>query len=376
MAAPTEIYVDPSIAGDSGAGTVGDPYGDLEWAIEQATFDTTNGNRVNVKNGTDETLAAVINTAMADTGTSIAWAPTATAPLIFQGYTSAAGDGGVGGISGGGSIAIFTADNFIHFRDMHTHNCGSAAILTLDSKCSIVGCEVDNTSGSGIVMDTGNSTCGGNYIHNVGGFGIKHNTGAVWDNYLANGSNDFSEAIQVRGNCAVTGNIISIDGASKGIRLIADGNLVQFNSVLSAGGTGTGIESDTESAIVISNNLVEGFSTSAGKGIDLSSSSEVQYAFNNAAFNNVTDYANASDGDSDWPAARDNESLGATPFAKSGSDTFANRFTYFAPVDTGNVQGGAYPSGARRDKGAVQHVDPAGGAGVIKSAGNGGGMVG
>jgi hypothetical protein len=37
----------------------------------------------------------------------------------------------------------------------------------------------------------------------------------------------------------------------------------------------------------------------------------------------------------------DNESLGATPFAKSGSDTFANRFVYFAPADTGNVYGGA-----------------------------------
>ena len=59
----------------------------------------------------------------------------------------------------------------------------------------------------------------------------------------------------------------------------------------------------------------------------------------------------------------DNETLSATPFDKSGSDTFANRYTYFAPVDTGNVRGGAYPSAARRDKGAVQHVDPTGGGG-------------
>ena len=36
----TEVYVDPSIAGDSGVGTIGDPYGDLEYAIEQETFDT------------------------------------------------------------------------------------------------------------------------------------------------------------------------------------------------------------------------------------------------------------------------------------------------------------------------------------------------
>ncbi len=50
----TEIYVDPAIAADSGAGTEGSPYGDLEYAIEQETFDLTNGTRVNIKAGTDE----------------------------------------------------------------------------------------------------------------------------------------------------------------------------------------------------------------------------------------------------------------------------------------------------------------------------------
>jgi hypothetical protein len=57
----------------------------------------------------------------------------------------------------------------------------------------------------------------------------------------------------------------------------------------------------------------------------------------------------------------DNETLASTPFAKSGADTFANRATYFAPLDVGNVRGGAYPTALRLDKGAVQHADPAGG---------------
>ena len=47
MTTPTELYVDPSIAADSGAGTIGDPYGDLEYCIEQETFDLTNGTRIN-----------------------------------------------------------------------------------------------------------------------------------------------------------------------------------------------------------------------------------------------------------------------------------------------------------------------------------------
>lgn len=84
----TEIYVDPSIAGDSGAGTIGDPYGDLEYAIEQITFDTSNGNRINIKAGTDEVLAVELGAAIS--GASIS--PSETAPLIFQGYTTTAGE--------------------------------------------------------------------------------------------------------------------------------------------------------------------------------------------------------------------------------------------------------------------------------------------
>ena len=57
----TEIYVDPSIAADSGTGTIGDPFGDLEYAIEQTTFDTTNGTRLNVKAGTDDFLSKPVN---------------------------------------------------------------------------------------------------------------------------------------------------------------------------------------------------------------------------------------------------------------------------------------------------------------------------
>jgi len=85
---------------------------------------------------------------------------------------------------------------------------------------------------------------------------------------------------------------------------------------------------------------------------------------NNALYNNTTHYTL-----NDAISIGDNEELGASPFAKSGADTFANRFTYFAPVDTGNVIGGAYPSGANLDKGAVQAAAAGGG---IRLAGRGG----
>jgi hypothetical protein len=80
----------------------------------------------------------------------------------------------------------------------------------------------------------------------------------------------------------------------------------------------------------------------------------VLYGYN-GMYNNATDYSGSVD---IIQALGDNESLGSSPFAKSGADTVANRFAYFEPADVGNVRGGAYPSGCRLDKGAVQHADP------------------
>ena len=213
-------------------------------------------------------------------------------------------------------------------------------------------CHVNETGGNGIATTSSDST--------------------IYGNHLANGaSNDFTNAITF-GNDAtqILCNTISIDGASVGI-LAADFNfLVVGNSILGGGGTGTGIDlggTNNSLSSKLHSNLVEGFSGSGGKGYDLRSIVRPLLIYlNNAAYNNATNYAN--EGDS--LISNDNESLGADPFDKSGSDTFANRFTYFAPVDTGNVHGGAYPSGARRDKGAVQHVDPAGGAASILGGGN------
>ena len=227
----SEIYVDPSIAGDSGSGTVGDPYGDLEYAIEQETFDTTNGTRVNIKAGTDEILAADLSTALADTSVSIAWAPGITSPLIFQGYTSAAGDGGVGGISGGGSVGILNnaAYDYTSFIDLHLHNCGAATVVDIDNWCNFIRLEVDNTSGAGLSSDTEGQIldC---YIHNVGGIGATVNSGIIARNHLENGTNKFSIAINCAAATMIHRNIVSVDGASDGINIGGTGVVVQNNS--------------------------------------------------------------------------------------------------------------------------------------------------
>ena len=343
MAQPTEIYVDPSIAGDSGAGTSADPYGDLEWAIEQTTFDTANGTRVNIKAGTDEALAVEISAAMADTVTTVAWLPSEAGPCVFQGYTAVAGDGGIGGISGGGSVSVYsdTAFDHVSFIDLHCHNTGSATVIEMDKDCNVIRCEVDNTTGAGIHADLRSSVMS-NHVHNCGAIGISLDQGMIAFNYLENGANDFTTAIKAGavGTLLIYRNIVSVDGTSDGIA-VAERNFVMNNSVWSNGGTGQGILAATtgQNIRAVMNNLVEGFSGVGGVGFDFSAgNTRVVIYGGNAAYNNTTDYNSPSDYFIDRLGTSDtNEVLGASPFTAASTGDFS-------PVDTGSVKEGSLPA--------------------------------
>lgn len=368
MAAPTDYFVDPSIAGDSGAGSLGDPYGDLQYALNQITRDATNGDRINIKAGTAELLTTSLS--LATYGT-----PSLNAPLIFQGYASAAGDGdldagtGIGAIDMQGNNATIIARgagiSFIHTECFGT---GSSAVLEIGIDQNVIECEIHESTGGGIIGNSQNRCSAlGNHVHDTGGSGIESGSIVAW-NYLKNdGTTDFVDAIKPGTVTIVEHNIISIDGATTGIAINNSFNIAWLhNSVLSSSGTGIGIKHSSGIGLSFSlaNNLVEGFSGAGGIGIQLASGTRQNPIYaGNAVYNNTTEYNDG--GKADYLLVSDNETLGASPFAKSGSDTFANRFTYFAPVDTGNVQGGAYPPGIRLDKGAVQHADPAGGGGTV-----------
>jgi hypothetical protein len=335
----TEIYVDPSIAGDSGAGTSADPYGDLEYAIVQSTFDVTNGTRVNIKAGTDEVLVAPIDTALADTSVSIAWAPTIDLPLVFQGYTAVAGDGGIGGISGGGSVSVFGAAtlDFSVLADLHMHTCGSATIVDIDNSNAVLRCEIDNTSGSGLLFDN-YSIASGLYVHNCGALGISAITGvSCFHSYFKNGTNKFSNAISLTGTGALVHRcIVDIDGVSDGIAL-GNSGVATHNSVYSNAGTGQGIRlSGSVITQNMSNNLVEGFSGSGGIGIQMIADT-CFFLTGNGVFNCETAYdLDAFALEMAAIAGGDNETLSVSPFSDAANGDFN-------PVDTGNVKEGALP---------------------------------
>ena len=370
MAAPTEVYVDPSIAGDSGAGTIGDPYGDLEYALATVTQDATNGNRINIKAGTDEVLSAAL-AIVANYGT-----PTISAPLIFQGYTSAAGDGGIGGISGGESVGIHTATlNYVYWFDLHLHNCGSNNCLVI-SRSSCGNLEVNNLTGNGIVAIDGGSVFNCN-VYNIAGVGVNTSSASkravlVDSCYFKNdATNKFTSAIELSDSSLATRNIVSVDSTSNGIKAIGSGaHHITNNSLFSNGGESSAAifgDGTTDWNAVIANNLIEGWSGTAGKDIDRAPNARFAIIYGNGVFN-VTNTEYDDIGQQGWLAtAQDNQVLTVSPFAQSGSDTFANRFTYFAPTATdAGVIGGAYPAENSLDKGAAQHADTAATTVIIK----------
>jgi len=332
----TEVYVNPALASDTGDGlSDATAFGDLEYAIEQTTFDTTDGTRVNIKAGTDEILAAELDAALADTSVSIAWTPTENAQLVFQGYTTVAGDGGQGGISGGGSVEIIsTTRDYISFVDLHLHNTGSSTVLTIDDQSAVINCEIDNSTASGISCGN-NCTIFHNYIHNIGAAGVANaiRSASISFNYFENGTNDFANAIA---NCqgVIYRNILVLSGASNGIQLADQTSVIQ-NTIYSDGGTGHAIlDTSAAQATCILNNLIEGFSGASGVGIDLSDHNFGVRAYGgNAVFDCATAYIAPENTSYDLG---DNETLTASPFTDAaGGD--------FSPVDTGNVKEGALP---------------------------------
>lgn len=337
----SEIYVDPSIAADSGTGTVGDPFGDLQYAIIQTTFDTTNGTRVNIKAGTEEVLTAGLEVAIADTSVSVAWVPSRTAPMIFQGYTTAAGDGGMGVISSGGATQAILDNatlDYVSFIDLELHNTGLARILRLDDGCSIIRCKIHN-AGNGVTMGDNAVIMGCHYYDVAVEVILLENEGYAAFNIVdtITGTRTATAAI----SCGNTGsvayrNIIKVDGATDGIKMV-NKNSVISNSVYSAGGTGRGIYATAANLdqMVCINNLVEGFSGTGGDGIDFSVGGIRMPVYGgNSVYDCATAYNNPAIIIESYGG---NETLSASPFTDPTNNDFS-------PVDTGSVKEGVTPS--------------------------------
>ncbi len=337
---------------DQHTGAVGLPWATVQHALDFVTRDAANGDRFNVKNGTDDVLAAALDFSTYGT-------PTAAAPWILQGYSAAAEDGGIGGVSGGGAVGIVGGDalDFLYFIDMHLHNTGANDIISIDNNNAFINCEIDNTTLLALDLD---SSCIviNCYIHNCDGIVITTG-GVIAYNTFEHITNQFTFAIQAVGpGSMILFNVIDM-ALGVGILVNQDYIVVLFNSIYSTAGTGAGIRvpANSQGAIVM-NNICEGFSGVGGIGIEIVAGAKLaQYGFN-AFFNNTTNLSNGGDLFVDLSA--NDQVLGASPFTNAAADDFT--------VDT-SVRALAYllanyPSLAVRsylDIGALQRQEAGGG---------------
>ena len=347
-------FVDPAINANSGAGTLGSPFGDLQYALNTITRDATNGDIIYIKSGTAEILTASLS--LATYGT-----PTLSVPLSFRGYTAAAEDGGQGEINGNATFSICSSTpDGLSYSNLKLGNCGSAAVLSIGRFGGVFNCDIHTSTGNGIVGNSDGSPVVNSIIRGVSGVGVS---GSAVCNCLfyCEGGRNFSSATTSE---MVTDSIFYLTGASHGINNGNGtvGNVTLRNSLLSvsASSTATGIlRGRPIRSGIIAGNIVEGFLT----GFNFQNNSESGFGLqHNAAFNNTTNYS--SNLGKSLLVNFDNETLASSPFAKSGSVTWANRMTYFALNNVGAVRNGLFGA---YSKGAVQYLSAGGASGFSLS---------
>lgn len=335
MGAPSAYFVDPTSGTDDTVGdrgtVVGNPWKSVQFALDSITRDATDGDVINVKAGGTDTLSAGLN--YTSYGVS-----SATSPLIVRGYTSAAGDGGIGVISGGGSVGIFTtARSGVHIIDMHLHTCGAATIFNGGQENRLINVELDNTTGRAFSMST-NTLCYNCHFHN---FGVQNAPGTtntvmrcVFD---IDGKTPGWLMLPNAGLCLIDCLLIG-GGATACIRPLDDTKVIGC-VFFGAGGTGKGIHHNggRDGALIL-NNIFEGFSGSGGVAVDLHADTILSAYSHNSFFDNATDTVNVF---TDIFGSV-NEVLSESPFTNAAGDDFST------PDNVGKVRsedGGAYPSG-------------------------------
>lgn len=269
--ADNEFYVDPSLNSASGAGTIGDPWGDLEHALAQVAM-AAGTNRINIKSGTAEVLAATLDF-------STNWTPTGTTnPVHVEGYTSTAGDGGRATIDGAtaGVQCVSGADlpSFVIFKNIDfTGGTSTLPCVELDKKAVMYRCTV-SAYNRGISSINGECNIIGCYVEygvgGSGGYGIEYD-GAngmmlIYGNYVKALDAGSQDAITVETGTMLF-NIVDLRAtAANGAHGFTQGQsrFICINNTI-IGGSGDDcyginfLPSGAHTNPLIANNYIEGF---------------------------------------------------------------------------------------------------------------------
>lgn len=370
LAVPDEVYVDPAINAASGTGTIGDPYGDVQFALDSVNHGG-DGARFNVKAGTAEVLAAgglSLDTHFATNG-----APGATEPIIIEGYTSVAGDGGIAEFTGTANSAPFWVDtttggadvDYATFKNLKiTTAQASGYSVNIDDNILFLNVELISNHG-GIDVDKGIvDHCKISYVDSGGINGAFGAVGVV-NSYIVQTS---GAIITSAASCSpVLGNIFNVRAATDAGAAVINPSanahaVIANNSILGNFSAGSGSTNAIRAFVpsaYIANNYIEGFNGTNDEAIDVSSASVSTVLANNAFFGNAT---NITDAGLNTITIGSTSSLAASGVTSaSGAD--------FTP--TADLKGTGYPTGFLQLSGNA--TDP--NIGAIETTGGGGNVV-
>lgn len=339
---PTLYYVDPSIAADSGTGTLGDPFGDLQYGLNTVSRNATTGDRFRLIHGTAEFLVTSLSLAMYGT-------PTEEAPLIIEGddpdNRAEVDCNGVSmfGVTGAGPTIILS--------NLAIHN-SSGELLALHATSQLIATNCKFYDASTVLSGTQRAYFLACHFHTFTDRALDLvNFAHVSHCYFEPGTyanpQHYIYVDFLTPQCGVIEhNVFKTGNDTDAIAIDSDRPwTVRNNTIYAASGTGTGITISNGHNHAVLNNYVEGFSGSGGHGYKLDSGASLsQYGFN-SAYDNATNYAENA---AIHVALGSNETLGSSALTNAAGDDFGA---------TAALAGTAYPDLTYGDTGTQTYLD-------------------
>jgi len=340
MAGPTPIYVDPAINAGSGIGTVGDPFGDLQYGLDRQgtdyTRDAVDGNQFVLTPGTPEILTGTL-------GIGAYGVPTQAAPLVVigaSGFIEGTGADEQAAIDGNGNAIWNNAtQDGIHFINLKMYDAGVGNIaLLFDRYCSLQDCEIYGSNLAGVFFDGFSTMAYGNFIHDTETYGIS-SAQYMRENLVMNCAGN---QIRPSSQCFMDRNIIYVanDSDAQAINLLGSTVYNITNNTMEINGS-------NQQLVNFPSNIYADGSTMIGNVItqtEIQHVSAFGYYFPTGAdklhhFRNNYSH-NLPAGREQFPVDIDEVTIGGAentivlasdPFVRQGSPTWTNRRRYWAP---------------------------------------------
>lgn len=288
----SEVYSDPTNGIDSpGRGTLANPYLTLQYAMNNTTIDATNGTRFNIKAGANTDTTGNVSYVLATNGGVFA-------PIVFQGYTTVAGDGGIAKLSTGTAVNFAPWKLYYHYRD-------------LDFTCSTFYGSYYGVTAGNIIRGNYHGYSENHVFGNAicGTLDLSGNYHWVHNNFIKRtGSGD---VVNVSGWYVTFANNIVVGGTNRSIYIYGVTKVViANNSVYCSGGPGITNQGGSN-MIEFFNNVVQGATTAFDYGSGTTS-------WNNVSFGHAT----LKTGKNLYQGVLDDAALLASPFVNAAGGDY------------------------------------------------------